>query len=119
MSLLKKLTFGLLVTALATAGAVFVQERAAAQRVDPLEGLGTDDDGTGPFGEGGDPFDLFHRAIQAPSIGQDEFGEQQQRAIDAEAQTFRQRQLELLGQPGSGVVDADEAPTVSEPSVGE
>lgn len=100
MSMLKNVVFGLLTVSLLGVALAFNPGVVSAQSsdIDPLEGLGTDDDGSGPFGGGDDPFDLFHRAVLAPSMGRDEFQEQQQRAITSEAESFRLRQQEALRQ---------------------
>lgn len=113
MSVLRTITSGLLVSTLATAGIGGIAGGAIAQStdIDPLEGLGTDDDGAGLFGDDTDPFDLFHRAVLAPSKSGDEFRQQQQQAISNEAEAFRLRQQEALQQPSEPV-----APTVEEPS---
>ncbi|MBE7383652.1 MAG: hypothetical protein F6J95_019810 [Leptolyngbya sp. SIO1E4] len=107
MSLLKHAFSCLLVGSLATVGAAFTAAEAIAQSsdIDPLEGLGTDDDGADLFGDGSNPFDLIHRAILAPSISSEEFQQQQQRAISDEAEAFRLRQQEALRQQQS--VDAE------------
>ena len=89
----------LLIGALAGAGAVFTAGEAIAQTssdVDPLEGLGTDDDGSNIFGDGANPFDLIQDVILSPSMSAGEYQQQQQRAISNEAEAFRLRQQEAL-----------------------
>lgn len=115
MSMLKNVTVGLLTALLLGTGSALVPDSVSAQNsdIDPLEGLGTDDDGSGPFGTGDDPFDLFHRAVLAPSIGREEFRDQQQRAITNEAESFRLRQQEALRQEGPGDLEAVDAGEVS------
>ncbi|MEM9005122.1 MAG: hypothetical protein AAGE59_16560 [Cyanobacteria bacterium P01_F01_bin.86] len=111
MSLKTSLSW-LLVGALAGVGAMFTASEAIAQtssEIDPLEGLGTDDDGSDFFGDSSNPFDVIHRAILSPSMSSDEFQRQQQESIGSEAESFRQRQQEALRQQESlGVDGTDE-----------
>ncbi|WP_272062518.1 hypothetical protein [Oscillatoria sp. CS-180] len=89
-------------TALASGSAI-----AQTSDLDPLEGLGTDDDGADLFGDTSNPYELIHRAILAPSMSADEFQERQDRAISGEAEDFRLRQQEALRQ----IQNAETAPT--------
>jgi hypothetical protein len=112
MSLLKKSVSWLLVGALAGVTGVMSATAAIAQTsdLDPLEGLGTDDDGADLFGDTSNPFELIHRAILAPSMSSDEYQEYQQRLLGNEAESFRLRQQEAMRQQGTGdVVDSDAA----------
>lgn len=103
MSLLKSPFSWFLVGVLASVGTTFISGAAIAQstNLDPLEGLSTDDDGEVP-----DPFELFHRAVFAPSMDAAEFQEQQQEAINSEAEAFRLRQQQLILQQQE--LEADE-----------
>lgn len=86
---------GLGMVALATAGLVAVLSPAQAQTstsADPLQGLG----GAGDRTDLSNPFDLFHRAVLAPSLTSGEFQAQQQQRILTEAEAYRQRQQEVL-----------------------
>jgi hypothetical protein len=67
-----------------------------ASNIDPLEGLGTNNEGFETFGDTNNPFGLIHRAILAPSITSGEFQAQQRERISSEAEAFRQRQQEAL-----------------------
>ena len=99
----------ILIGALVGASAVFTAGEAIAQTssdIDPLEGLGTDDDGDALFGDGANPFDIIHRAVLSPSMSAGEYQQQQQRAITNEAEAFRLRQQEALRQQPS--LEADE-----------
>ena len=108
---IKKLSSWLLVAVAIGGGALFTTQGAVAQtsNLDPLEGLGTDDDGADLFGESSNPYELIHRAILAPSMSSEEFQERQNQAISGEAQDFRLRQQELIRQQG---LEADEAITI-------
>lgn len=107
MSLKNFITFSL-VGALATVGAAFTAAEAIAQTaedVDPLEGLGTDDDGDSLFGDSANPFDIIHRAVLAPSMSTDEFNQRQQQELGSEADAFRLRQQEAIRLQQSPAVD--------------
>ena len=111
MTLLKQSISWLLAGTLASVGAAFTAGNAIAQSsdLDPLEGLGTDDDGSNLFGDSSNPFELFHDAVLSPSMSKDEFQQRQQRAIGGEAESFRQRQQEALRQQqGLEAIEADD-----------
>jgi hypothetical protein len=112
MTFMQKSLSWLVVGALLTVVAAFAGDRAVAQSdLDPLEGLGTDDDGANIFGDTSDPYELIHRAILAPSMSTEEFDNQQNRLINGEASDFRTRQQELL-QPQSQPFEAEEDVTI-------
>lgn len=113
MTFIQKSLSWLVVGAVVTVGAAFMGDRAVAQSdLDPLEGLGTDDDGANMFGDTSDPYELIHRAILAPSMSIEEFTNQQNQAINGEALDFRARQQELLRQQQSPSSDTEESVTV-------
>lgn len=110
MTLLRRSTSWLLAGMLASLGVTVTADQVWGQSsdIDPLEGLNTDDDGAGLLGDSNDPFDLFHRAVLAPSKSPDAFQQQQQRAISSEAEAFRLRQQEALRQQDTlEVVDGE------------
>jgi hypothetical protein len=115
MTFLKRSAQWLTVAALATMGLTAVVPNAVAEEpeteveateaedfdqpasnIDPLEGLGTNNEGFETFGDTNNPFGLIHRAILAPSITSGEFQAQQRERISSEAEAFRQRQQEAL-----------------------
>lgn len=105
----KKSVSWLLVGAVVSFGVgAFIPAANAQTDLDPLEGLGTDDNGADVFGDTSDPYELIHRAILAPSMSIEEFQEQQNRSINGEALNFRQRQQELLQQQQQPSAATDE-----------
>lgn len=109
MSIKKSLAW-LLVGTVAGFGMTLAATSAVAQTaadVDPFVG-GTDDDGADLFGETSNPYELIHRAILAPTMSTEQFQEQQNRAINSEAEDFRLRQQEALRQQQTTDVDAVE-----------
>lgn len=100
MSFLKKSCAWLLAGSLIGVGPLMFGNAAIAQSgdIDPLEGLGTDDDGADAFGGSNSPFELIHRAILAPSMSGEEFFQYQNQLLTDEASDFRQRQQEALRQ---------------------
>ncbi|MBF2035900.1 MAG: hypothetical protein IGR92_10570 [Leptolyngbyaceae cyanobacterium T60_A2020_046] len=97
------------------AGALSIAAPAIAQdagNIDPLEGYVTTDEGYNPFGNSGNPFELIHRAILAPSISGEEFRNQQGRRITSEAEAFRLRQQEILRQQQDGAAAEEPATAV-------
>ena len=115
MTFLKRSAQWLTVAALATVGLTAVMPAALAEEIepeaeateaedlaqpasniDPLEGLGSNNEGFETFGDTNNPFGLIHRALSAPSLTSGEFRAQQQRRISSEADAFRQRQQEAL-----------------------
>jgi len=105
MSLMKNYLAWFVAGTVTAVGIAISAERVAAQdaATGSAERLGTDDDGADPFGSSGNPFELIHRALSAPSLSTDEFQAQQQRAISNEAEAFRLRQQEALRQQETGV----------------
>lgn len=129
MARLKYAFRGLAIAALASGGLAVAMPHAIAQEtdteaaeteadalnqapsnIDPLEGLGTDQQGSDTFGETNNPFELIHRALSAPSLTSGEFQAQQRRRISSEAEAFRQRQQEALREASDPQPVVDEIP---------
>ncbi|MEM9766412.1 MAG: hypothetical protein AAF892_00845, partial [Cyanobacteria bacterium P01_D01_bin.71] len=99
MASLKQLCSGLLASALMLLGAGIGAGSAIAQTdLEPFDSAGTDDDGTNLFGDSANPYELIHDAILTPTMSSEEFFQQQNSAIGAEAENFRLRQQEALRQ---------------------
>lgn len=128
MTFLKRSAQWLTVAALATVGLTAVVPIAIAEdieteaeateaedldqpvsNIDPLEGLGSNNEGFETFGDTSNPFGLIHRALSAPSLTSGEFRAQQQRRISSEAEAFRQRQQEALREAAAPQPAVDEA----------
>jgi len=74
-----------------------------------FDSIGTDDDGADVFGDTSNPFEMIHRAIQAPSMSTEEYRRQQNRIIGDEATNFRNRQREIFQQQPELTIEEPEA----------
>ncbi|NJO10299.1 MAG: hypothetical protein HC873_12265, partial [Leptolyngbyaceae cyanobacterium SL_1_1] len=74
-------------------------EQNVQNTADPLEGFNTRDDGNDPFSDNSlDPLDIIHRVNRSSGLSTEEYRQRQQQSINTEASSFRQQQLNILGE---------------------